>query len=568
MQGRLARLTTALALGCSLFACATDESIVDEDLGDIGDGKSDSFGVVDRAFVIGAGRTRRFTFTANAAFRVAVTQPEMAVADRRELTLSLKTPDGDRVTADAALEPTLVVDEGGGTAKFTLTVKNVGDQEITALLNVRPQGGFGELPNPNAATAPDVAWQPPAIATWPDAYVIFNNTGCGHDCTQADQAALAPRSVMIKMLVAAIENVKPDGIIRVSNFNISSSNSAKPVVDALLRAIQTKHATVKIVMDEGQNTPSSRTTLLSQQGAQVRFLDGIHSTTSTGSPSVGIMHSKIVVVDDEVVFTGSNNFSSTGFITNEENSVVLRGAANQARIAAFQCDVDKMFAIGVEPGKPQRSDAAREADMLALDGCATADVWFPPMGTVATGSATTFSNLTKAISGSSRSVDLAPDMLAHPGIVSALISRAKKAKAAGDPYAVRVVLDASDEALGNPAFGECLAEAATKLDLDFEVRYWPGTHEIFQLMHHKFMLVDAEVPAKATLYNGSANYSAKALKLSFENVTRYTTASHREIVEAFTARFGQLFAQAKTKAKLKSEDNLAVPGCPLDVDTL
>ena len=65
-----------------LGACGIDDEIADDDLGDIGDGKSDSFGVVDREFTIGAGRTRRFTFTANAAFRVAVTQPEMAVADR------------------------------------------------------------------------------------------------------------------------------------------------------------------------------------------------------------------------------------------------------------------------------------------------------------------------------------------------------------------------------------------------------------------------------------------------------------------------------------------------------
>lgn len=564
---RLARLTARFVLGCSLLAaaCATEDS-ADEDLGDIGDGKSDSFGIVDRELVIAPGKTRRVTFTASAAFRVALTQPEMAVVDRQELTLSLKTPDDGTLKAAAALEPTLVVDKGNG--KFTLTIKNVGDQEITALLNVRPQGGFGELPNPNAAEPPEVAWLPPALATWPDSYVVFNNTGCGHDCTQADATALAPRSVMIKMLVAAIDNVKQDGLIRVSNFNISGSASTKPVVDALLRAMQTKHATVKVVMDQAQNTATSRTTLLGQQGAQVRFLDGLHSTTNSGSASIGIMHSKIVIVDDEVVFTGSNNFSSTGLVTNEENSVVLRGSKNAARIAAFQCDVDTMFVIGVEPGQPQRSDADREADMRKLDACATPDVWFPPMGTVATGSATTFTNLTKAISGSTRSIDLAPDMLAHPGIVSAIIARGKKAKTAGEPFAVRLVLDASEEALGNPAFGECLASAAMKFDLDFEVRYWPGTAAIFQLMHHKFMLIDAEVPAKASLYNGSANYSAKAFKLSFENIARYTNASHREIVDAFTARFGQLFAQSKTKAKLESEDNLDIPACPLNIDTL
>src|SRR6185503_6448129 len=212
----------------------------------------------------------------------------------------------------------------------------------------------------------EMAWQPPALSAWPAAYVIFNNPGCGRACTQAEQTAQAPRSVMIKMLVSAIHEVKQGGTIRVSNFNISGSSSAKPVVDALLWAIQNKGATVKVVMDQAQNNATSRTTQLAGQGAQVRFLDGLHYTNSVGA-AVGIMHSKIVVVDDQIVFTGSNNFSSTGFIVNEENSVVLRAPTHSVRIAAFTCDVDKMFDIGVAAGQPQKTDAERKDLILALD---------------------------------------------------------------------------------------------------------------------------------------------------------------------------------------------------------
>jgi len=569
------RIAARLLLGLTLFAssslvaCATDEDeLAEEDLGDIGDGKSDSFGIVDRELTVAAGKSRRFTFTANAGFRVAVTQPATSIPKRSELTLSLKQPDGDRATADAANEPTLVIDQGGGTAKFTLTVRNVGSKAATALLNVRPLGGFDGLPNPNAPEPPDAMWLPPAVDTWPPSYVIFNNTGCGHDCTQADSTALAPRSVMIKMLVGAIKNVKQDGTVRVSNFNISSSNSVKPVLDALLWAIQNRNATVKVVMDQAQNIASSRTTLLAQQGVQVRFLDGIHFTSSSGSKSSGIMHSKIVVIDDDVVITGSNNFSSTGLITNEENSVVLRGSTHANRIASFTCDVDKMFDAGVEPGMPQRTDAERRTQLLALDGCNGPDVWFPPTGTVATGNSITLTNVSSAISGATRSILLAPDMLAHPGIVSSIISRGKQAKADNEPFSVKLVLDASEEALGNPAFGECLSAAATRFDLDLEIRYWPGTHEIFQLLHHKFMIIDADDPAAATVYNGSANYSAKAFKHSFENVTRYDSTSHRQLVDAFTARFHQLFAQGKDKGRVEVEDHLEVPACPLDINSL
>ncbi|HEY5951606.1 MAG TPA: phospholipase D-like domain-containing protein [Kofleriaceae bacterium] len=566
MRPNLVRpLVGLLIASTSLTACLSADGDGDEDLGDIGDGKSDSFGIVDKSTYVNAGKTRSYTFSANAAFRLTITQP--AETDQM-LEVSITKPDGAKLDVGTGAEPAAVHDpaESGGTGTFTLTIKNTGDRRASLILNVRPLGGFGELPNPNASVFPEVAWQPPALASWPTSYVIFNNPGCGHACTQAQSSEMAPRSVMVKLLVAAIHDVKQGGTIRVSNFNISSSSSAKPVVDALLWAMQERAATVKVVMNQAQNNATSRTTLLAQQGAQVRFLDGLHYTNSVGD-AVGIMHSKIMVVDDQIVFTGSNNFSSTGFIVNEENSVVMRAPGYSSRIAAFTCDVDKMFDIGVAPGQAQKTDAERRDAILALDQCNSDDVWFPPTGTVATGDSVTYGKVASAIYNSKKSLAIAPDMMAHPALVTSIISRAKKAKTAGQPYSVKLVLDASDEALNNPAFGDCLAVAAQKHGLDLQVRYWRGTPEIFQLMHHKFMVVDQDDPSGATLYNGSANYSAKALKWSFENVTRYKGSEFRPLVDSFSARFTKLFADAKDKDGMAA-DGHPVPSCPLDTNSL
>jgi hypothetical protein len=76
------------------------------------------------------------------------------------------------------------------------------------------------------------------------------------------------------------------------------------------------------------------------------------------------------------------------------------------------------------------------------------------------------------------------------------------------------------------------------------------------------------MPSICSPYNGSANYSAKAMKWSFENVTRYKGAAYRQVVDAFTARFTKMFTEAKTKAKLASEDHLTVSACPLNVTNL
>jgi hypothetical protein len=547
-------LRLSLFASALLAACAVSDP--PESLGDLGDGKADGGGIVDKTFDLGADESKQFTFDTEASFRVAVSQT-VDLGKRQALALQV----GETKVA-ATAEPGYVSDDGqSGT--FTLTVTNTGSDATTATLNVRLLGAFADMPHPNATIFPDATWQPGPIESWPATYVIFNNPGCGRTCTQADTGTMAPRSVMIKMLVSAIENVKEGGIVRVSNFNISSSATTKPVADALVYAMQMKHATVRIVMDQGQNTPDSKTTWFSQNGAQVAFLNGLSYSSSGGGPTEGIMHSKIVAVDDAVVFTGSNNFSSTGFVTNEENSVVLRAPDNSTRITSFQCDIDKMFAIGVPAGQPQLTDDQRHDALLALDGCNGSDVWFPPTGMTATGTSVTQSQVLNAIANAKKSVSIAPDMMANPGIVYALIARAQQV--AG--FKVHLVLDASEEALGNPAFGDCLAVSAQAHGLDFDIRYWRGTPEIFQLMHHKFMIIDEDVSGGAILYNGSANYSARAMSYSFENVTRYDSKTYRPIVDSFTARFQKMRSLAQTKEELTAA-GVTPPACPLDPSSL
>jgi hypothetical protein len=70
-----------------------------------------------------------------------------------------------------------------------------------------------------------------------------------------------------------------------------------------------------------------------------------------------------------------------------------------------------------------------------------------------------------------------------------------------------------------------------------QVRYWRGNPDIFQLDHHKFMLIDEDDPTGATLFNGSANYSSRAMQYSFENVRpRPTSRSRHRPVRSAQAR--------------------------------
>jgi len=67
-----------------------------------------------------------------------------------------------------------------------------------------------------------------------------------------------------------------------------------------------------------------------------------------------------------------------------------------------------------------------------------------------------------------------------------------------------------------PGVRRLSAVSADAHGFDFDIRYWRGNPDIFQLMHHKFMVIDEDVAGGAILYNGSANYSARAMSYSFE----------------------------------------------------
>lgn len=179
----------------------------------------------------------------------------------------------------------------------------------------------------------------------------------------------------------------------------------------------------------------------------------------------------------------------------------------------------------------------------------------------------TYNQIAGAIGAAKHSISIAPDMMANPDLVYAIIARAKQAKAAHETFVVKLVLDASDEAIGNPAFGDCLDVSGTNNGLDMQIRYWHGNADIYQLMHHKFMIIDQDDPSGAILYNGSANYSSRAMSYSFENVTRYKGAEYRQLVDAFTARFENMFAQAQDKAQLATS-GVTAPACPLSAGSL
>ena len=100
----------------------------------------------------------------------------------------------------------------------------------------------------------------------------------------------------------------------------------KPLTNALIAA-QYRGVEVKIILDATSTTTRHSTmNLLRQSGIPVKIEN-----------YAGKMHSKVMIIDDKYVVTGSTNFSSSGENKNDENMIIIENP----KIARFYSDFFK-----------------------------------------------------------------------------------------------------------------------------------------------------------------------------------------------------------------------------------
>jgi len=103
--------------------------------------------------------------------------------------------------------------------------------------------------------------------------------------------------------------------------------TSPPIASALARAVA-RGVDVEVVIDgAGQEAKSPDAAFLSDQAVPVS-IDAVHA----------IAHNKVMLIDEEVLITGSFNFTSAAERSNAENLLVLRGkpVLMKAYLAEFQ----------------------------------------------------------------------------------------------------------------------------------------------------------------------------------------------------------------------------------------
>lgn len=129
------------------------------------------------------------------------------------------------------------------------------------------------------------------------------------------EVAFSPNGGGAGLIIRTIGEAKKT--IQVQAYSFTNADIAKALLDAHKRGVN-----VRVVLDKSQETEKyTSATFLANAGVPVRIDDDF-----------AIAHSKIMILDEETVITGSFNFTKAAEERNAENVLVIRGNKELAKL--------------------------------------------------------------------------------------------------------------------------------------------------------------------------------------------------------------------------------------------
>ena len=321
-------------------------------------------------------------------------------------------------------------------------------------------------------------------------------------CDADDKDLLRSRSIMIKRVVELIDGA--NSRVDVAQFTFSVSE----IADALLRAHE-RGVRVRLAMDAAQDKPGTRSQELQQAGLDVRFISGKPTNSHNG-----LQHAKFLLVDGTTLWTGSNNFSSTGTTINEENAIVLRASNQHPVVTGFQCHFQAIW-------NGNHEDAG---------ACSNDRVAFAPS-----------SAPRKMVRDRIRAAQRSVDVIMHHFTFGDLVKELRKAAERG--VRVRVLLNENTREEHSGSVWTALIEAGGQL------RYKQTNESLYQLLHHKMAIIDGQV-----LINGSGNWSGSGFFNNFEN---YVVWQRPDVLQPFRGLFARLWNWSRSADSIDSNRDAA-----------
>jgi phosphatidylserine/phosphatidylglycerophosphate/cardiolipin synthase-like enzyme len=116
----------------------------------------------------------------------------------------------------------------------------------------------------------------------------------------------SPKGGCTEAVVRELDRAKQS--IRVQAYSFTSAPIAKALVDAKGRGVN-----IEIILDKSQRSERYSSADFVAHAGIPTFIDAVHA----------IAHNKVIIVDDEVVVTGSFNFTNAAEEKNAENLLVI-----------------------------------------------------------------------------------------------------------------------------------------------------------------------------------------------------------------------------------------------------
>ena len=277
------------------------------------------------------------------------------------------------------------------------------------------------------------------------------------------------------------------------------------VVNALARANQ-RGVKVRVVYDgENGNLELDNASTGDQTFDTIETLKASKVSLVNAGRTSGLMHDKIIIVDDKVLFTGSWNLSYNDTYRNNNNLLEI---TDPRLIANYQAKFDELF---INHRFGAQAEVQVPYPTLAIDGALVENYFAPEDGVM--------SRIILDVQHASKSVHFMAYTYTDHNLARAMIDRMN----AG--VQVRGVIESRDSDQG--AFGDLFcAGVAVKTDGNA------------YNMHHKVIILDGE-----TVITGSFNFTRSADTINDENVL----IIHSAVVAAFYEQeFQRIYAAGET----------------------
>lgn len=292
-------------------------------------------------------------------------------------------------------------------------------------------------------------------------------------------------------------------------YEFSDSNG---IAAALVRAKQ-RGVRVRLAMDH-DNVVAAATNLGTLDAASIPWIDDAIG----GQPSSALMHDKFVVIDGDVVWTGSYNLSDPGAYDDLQDVLVIHDAGVAS---AFTGQFEQMWGGSAElPDASAASFHNRKSDLGAhvfqVAG-RTVELWFSPVDDAPNGGP--MAHLRQAVATADASIDFHVFAFFDQTLADAMKAR----------HDVGVVVRGVFEGIyWNAAYSEALdlrgLTATTTGTADPDPVPWSPAALVLadaepHFLHAKSLIVDAAAPTSApTVATGSFNWSDSANTANDENL--------------------------------------------------